>query len=274
MRLLQTEMRVVLDSGALASVQVSGEWQLDDALKTGDGQVTIALAESTDQKIDLTGKVRRRISIARVNVWATDMPNASESGKSVRIKIVEAVNYAIRRNRKKPNQTTYNFVGTGPNGERSKAFSGDIEASPSGSWIELSVGDYQNLWYSDDHRCQIISSESGKLAVMLLGFKVKSRSLAVTRMVFSFEGYGSSPSGEGVTVKVWNNVAGVWQNPQSNQAGGSDETLALTLTAGLHDLISSEGYVWFLAETKGASNGATLCHKILRLDLVSPLVLK
>ena len=133
-RLLQTEMRVVLDSGALASVHVSGEWQLSDALKSGDGQVTVALAEAVDQKIDLSGKIRRRISTARINVWTADMPNSTESGKSLRLKIVDAVNNTIRRNRKKPNQTTYTFVGSGPGGESGRAFSGDVEASPSGSW--------------------------------------------------------------------------------------------------------------------------------------------
>ncbi len=54
-RLLKTKMRVIKDNGALASVGVSGEWQNSDAFKTGDGQVTVGLAECIDQKIDLTG---------------------------------------------------------------------------------------------------------------------------------------------------------------------------------------------------------------------------
>ena len=98
-RLLKTNMRVVKDSGALASVEVSGEWQNNDALKVGDGQVTVGLAETADQKLELTGKIRRRTAVLRVNVWATDKPNADENGKLMRQKIVDEVNRIIRQNR-------------------------------------------------------------------------------------------------------------------------------------------------------------------------------
>ena len=50
-RLLRTKMRIIKDTGALASVNVSGEWQNADALKTGDGQVTVGLAESVTKKL-------------------------------------------------------------------------------------------------------------------------------------------------------------------------------------------------------------------------------
>ena len=74
-RLLRTKMHVVKDNGALVSINVSGEWQNNDAFKTGDGQVIVGLAESADQKLELSGKIRRRTSALRVNVWATGMPN-------------------------------------------------------------------------------------------------------------------------------------------------------------------------------------------------------
>ncbi len=103
----------------------------------------------------------------RVNVWATDMPNANENGKIMRGKIVEEVNRVIRENRTKPNETIYDFVGVGASGQGCRAFSGDTEAAPSAEWTELSDSDYPTLWYSDDDRCQISVSESGKYAVFV-----------------------------------------------------------------------------------------------------------
>ena len=50
-RLLRTKMYVTKDNGALATVSVTCEWQNTDAFKNIDGQVTVGLAESTDQKI-------------------------------------------------------------------------------------------------------------------------------------------------------------------------------------------------------------------------------
>jgi hypothetical protein len=254
-RLLRTKMRVIKDSGALASVNVSGEWQNADAFKSCDGQVTVGLAECTDQKVELTGKIRRRLSAVRVNVWATDMPNASESGRTMRGKIVEEVNRVIRQNRSVPNEALYDFVGLGSGGQACKAFSGDSEALPSAGWSELSDTQYQKLWYSDDDRCQVSCGESGGYAVVLFGFKLESREKAVKKMVLGFEGYGTAPGGSGVTVKVWNHTAGAWQNAQSSDDGEGDEALTLTLLADLPDYIDAEGYVWFLAKASNASDG-------------------
>jgi hypothetical protein len=269
-RLLKTEMRVIKDNGSLAQVSVSGEWQNSDAFKTGDGQVTVGLAECNDQKIELTGKIRRRLSAIRVNVWATDMPNASENGKLLRGKIVEEVNRVIRENRTVPNETIYDFVGVGASGQGCRAFSGDAEAAPSVQWTELSDNDYQKLWYSDDDRCQISASESGKYAVLLFGFKVESRENTVKRALLSFEGYGTAPSGSGFTVKVWNHTAGAWQNAQTSEASEADATLALTLTANLPDYIDDEGYVWLLARTTNPGDGQT--PATLNCDCVSCMV--
>jgi hypothetical protein len=269
-RLLKTKMRVIKDSGALASVTVSREWQNSDALKTGDGQVTVGLAECTDQKVELTGKIRRRTPVIRVNVWATDTPNASENGKVMRHKIVEEINRVIRENRTTPNETLYDFVGVGAGGEGCRAFSGEAEAAPGAQWTELSDGDYQKLWYSDDDRCQISANESGKYAVLLFGFKVESRENTVKRAVLSFEGYGTAPSGNGFTVKVWNHTAGVWQNAQISEASEDDAAVALSLNANLPDYIDDQGYVWFLARTANASDGQT--PATLHCDYVSCMV--
>jgi len=263
-------MHVVLDSGALASVTVSGEYLNSDALKACDGQVTVALVDCLDQKLDLTGKSRLRTSTLRVNVWATDTLNAGETGKSIRQKTSEEISRIIRQSRTAPNHTIYSYVGLSPNGPSNKAFSGDSEAAPNAEWTELSADDYEKLWYSDDSRCQISASENGKIAALLFGFKIESRRASVKQAVFNFEGYGSAPSASGVTVKVWNDTAGVWQDSQSSQAGQNDELLTLAVNANLPDFIDDEGYVWFLAETNGASDGVS--PAMLWCDCASCLV--
>jgi hypothetical protein len=257
-RLLRTEMRVVKDNGALASISVTSEWQNTDAFKNCDGQVTVGLAESTDQKIELSGKTRRRLSFLRVNVWVMDTPSASESSRVMRGKIVEEVNRVVRQNRSKPNETLYDFFDTGPPTQTHKVYRSNSEASPDASgWTELASEQYQQLWYSDDDRCQVSYNVDEEYAVMLFRFKVESRENVAKKMVLSFEGYGTAPSGNGVTVKVWNHVEGVWQNAQTGGGGSTDEQITLTLASDLPDYIDGDGYVWLLARTLNPSDGST-----------------
>jgi hypothetical protein len=257
-RLLRTEMRVVKDDGALATISVTSEWQNTDAFKGCDGQVTVGLAESTDQKIELSGKTRRRLSFLRVNVWVTDAPRASEAGRVMRGKIVEEVNRVVRQNRSKPNQTAYDFFNAGPATQTHKAYNGNSEAAPDAEgWTELSGEQYQQLWYSDDDRCQLSFGENGDYAVALFRFKVESREKTVKKLALTFEGYGTALSGDGVSVKVWNHEAGAWQNAQEGGAGGTDEMITITLASDLPDYIDDKGYVWLLARTLYSSDGAT-----------------
>ena len=257
-RLLRTKMRVAKDNGALATVTVTYEWQNAEAFKNIDGQVTVGLAESTDQKIELSGRTRRRLALLRVNVWTIDSSGSSESGRVMRGKIVEEVNRVVRQNRSKPNETLYDFFNTGPAGQTPKAYHGSSEASPYGAgWTELSSGQYQQLWYSDDDRCQIAHGENGEYAVMLFRFRVESREKTVKKIALAFEGYGTAPGGDGVVVKVWNHIAGAWQNAQTGGAGGIDETIAVTLVQDLPNYVDDNGYVWFLARTVYAGDGAT-----------------
>jgi hypothetical protein len=257
-RLLKTEMRVTKDNGALASISVTSEWQNTDAFKNCDGQVTVGLAESTDQKIELSGKTRRRTSFLRVNVWTTDAPSASEAGRVMRGKIVEEVNRVVRQNRSKPNKALYDFFNTGPTTQVHKAYSGNSEAAPDASgWTELSSEQYQQLWYSDDDRCQISYGVNGEYAAVLFRFKVESREKTVKKIVLFFEGYGTAPSGNGVAVKVWNHVEGVWQKEQTRGGGSPDKQITLTLTSDLPDYVDGDGYVWLLARTLNASDGST-----------------
>jgi hypothetical protein len=91
---------------------------------------------------------------------------------------------------------------------------------------------------------------------MLFRFKVESRESAVKKIVLSFEGYGTAPAGNGITIKVWNHVASAWQDAQSG-TGGADETITITLTSSITDYIDDSGFVWLLARTTNSSNGVT-----------------
>lgn len=255
-RLLRKQMRLVMDNGALGLVTVSGEFPNNDALKSGEGQVTVNLVESIDQKLDLTGKTRRQIVALRVNVWTTDNASAAETGKALRGKITSEVNRIILHNQTKPNETTYDYYGLTASGQASRAFSGSIEASPTATWTEISSSNYQTLWYSDDSRCQISQSTSGSYAVLLFGFKLESLPYTVQKIVLTFEGYGTSPSGDGVIVKVWNNSENAWKNERS-RVSDTDSTIMVTIASNATDFVDDNGYVWLLARTTNPSNGTT-----------------
>jgi hypothetical protein len=93
-RLLSQNMRVVKKDGSLASIVVSREWVDRELFKNVDGQVTVGLAESRDTKIEMSGRLRRRVGSLRVNVWGQD--------SYIRQKMVEEVNRIVRQNRNSP----------------------------------------------------------------------------------------------------------------------------------------------------------------------------
>jgi hypothetical protein len=267
-RLLKTNMRVVKDNGGLANIVATGEWQNTDAFKECDGQVTVGLAESADQKIELSGKKRRRLSALRVNVWTTEQSGAEESGRFMRGKIVEEVNRIVRQNSSKPNETRYDFYNLGPAAQTHKAYSRNEEAAPNGlGWNELSSEEYAALWTSDDSRAEVSSDGVGEYAVALFGFKIESREKTAKKITLTFEGYGISPSGDGIIVKVWNHMAGSWENAQSGESQGTDEPVTVTLVQDLPSYIDEDGYTWFLARTSGSSDGDDAA--VLKCDYVS-----
>ncbi|MCX8177946.1 MAG: hypothetical protein N3F10_06615 [Candidatus Bathyarchaeota archaeon] len=259
-RLLSRNLRVVKDDGGLASINVSREWCDRELFKNHDAQVTVGLAESLDAKVELGGKVRRRIITLRVNVWAMDRPATSDPGRLMRQKTVEEINRIIRQNRGVPNVTLYDFRGLGyPEGYPHKAFQAgaSTELKPEAAgWTELANEEYQKIWYSDDQRHSKSHNVNGEYALLLFRFKIESREHTVNRIVLAFEGYGTSPAGNGVTIKVWNHVAGAWQNAQSG-TGGADETITITLTTNLTEYIDDGGCCWLLARTTYPSNGST-----------------
>ncbi len=257
MRLLKANLRVVKDNGALANIGVAGEWQNADAFKGFDGQVTVGLAETSDQKLELSGKTRRRTSTLRVNVWVAEQPASAESAKTLRNKLVEEISRVIRQNRAKPNQTLYDFYALGAASQTHRAFLGTTEAAPHDvDWMEMTNEQIAKLWSSDDNRCQASATGDGEVATMLFGFKLQNREDATSKIALSFEGFGSAPSGNGVTVKAWNHESEAWEQAQSG-VSGSDQTVTVTLLQDLPRYVDADGYVWCLAQTTNASNGQT-----------------
>ena len=259
-RLLQKNIRVVKEDNSIANIRVSQEWYNRELFKNYDGQITVGLVESRDTKIEMSGRIRRRLGSLRVNVWATDKQGSSDNGKLIRNKTVEEINRVIRQNRNKPNTTEYNFASLGyPEGDPHKAFQigAASELPPEhANWNELTSLEYQKIWYSDDQRHSKSHSINGEYAMMLFRFKIESREKAIKQIVLVFEGYGSAPAGFGITVKVWNHVADAWQNA-NHGTGEADETITITLTSNLTDYIDDEQYVWFLARTTNPSDGTT-----------------
>ncbi|NIV92227.1 hypothetical protein GWN42_05350, partial [candidate division KSB1 bacterium] len=93
-------------------------------------------------------------------------------------------------------------------------------------------------------------------ALLLFRFKVDPDEKVVKKIVLKFEGYGTAPAGNGVTIKVWDHVNEVWEQAQTGTAG-ADETITITLTSNLTDYIDTDGYVYLLARTTNASDGVT-----------------
>jgi len=244
-------MHLVKDDLSLASVYVSKEWYDQQLLKNYDAQVTVGLQHSDDKKLNLPGTIRRRLGFLKVNTWS--------SNRDIREKLREEINRIIREKRTTPNVTGYDFVGLGlPTGSH-KAYHGasDNELAPgSVGWTELTAEEYQKLWYSDDDRFSKSQSENGKYSMILFRFKIESKENVAKKIVLNFEGYGTAPGGNGVTIKVWNFDVEAWQNAQAG-TGGSDETITITLTSSLTEYIDSDGYIYLLARTTNPSDGTT-----------------
>lgn len=254
-RLLDKNLRVVKDDDSLAKIYVSTEWYDRELLKNYDGQVTVGLDRSEDQKIGLSATLRRRVGYARVNIWVVG--KSGVAGREVRNKLRQEVNRVVREKRTKPNETLYDYVGAGPLAGTHKVYyaKSASELAPSASdWTEFSASDYEKIWRSDDNRFSYSQSEDGKHSLVLFRIKIESDEKTIRKIVLVFEGYGTAPAGNGVTVKVWNSEASAWQNTQTG-TGGGDEEIVITLTSSLTDFIDADGYVYLLARTTNPSDG-------------------
>jgi hypothetical protein len=261
LRLITTRIRVVKDNGSVASILATKENYDRELLKEYDAQVTVGLDSSQDQKLELAGRLRRRLMTFRCTICSADKTApGTDAGKVMRDKVAEQINAIIRENRNLPCQTIYNFSGFGyPSGEPHKAFSvgAASELIPSSaSWTELTTLQYQYIWASDNVRFSKSHSVNIEYAMMLFRFKLGPREQTVKKIVLSFEGYGTAPGGDGATIKVWNHVASAWQEAQGG-TGGGDETLTITISSSWTNFIDSNGYVWLLAKTTNPSNGST-----------------
>jgi hypothetical protein len=261
-RLIKNRISVVKEDGTLAKVLFSEQsLNRELLLKEYDAQVTLAIGNVEDRKLNLKGTLRRRVYTFGCTVHAIDrpVPNA-DLGKVMRRKVTEQILAVIRENRNLPYETVYNFVGLGyPNSDPHKALSAAnaSESPPSStSWAELSAEEYQKIWYSDELRYSRSVTVSGQYAQMLLKFKIGSRAQTVRKLTLTFEGYGIAPAGNGLTLKLWNKTTGVWQQTQTS-SGSSDETLTITISANCTDFVDSQGYIYVIARTTNPSNGAT-----------------
>jgi hypothetical protein len=269
-RLLDKNIQVVKDDGSLADICVTTEWYDRELLKNYDGQVTVGLDHSEDQKLGFSATLRRRVGYARVKIWVVDKPGSA--GKQIRNKLRQEVNRVVREKRTKPNETNYNYTGVGAGSVSHKAYYAESasELAPDAQeWTEFSAADYEKLWQSDDTRFSYSQSEAGKYSLLLFRIKVESNEKTVKKIVLKFEGYGTAPAGNGVTVKAWNSESSAWQNTQTG-TGGGDEELTITLESSLTDFIDSDGYVYLLARTTNVSDGVS--SAVIYCDYVDCLV--
>jgi hypothetical protein len=271
-RLLQYNVRVVNEDGSLATVYVSHQWYDRELLKNYDVQVTVGLERSDDEKIGFSGTVRRCTVSFRVNVWAVDRPELGVAGRKMRDKTRTEVNRVIREKRTKPNETLYSFYGVGPTVGSHKAFHAGsaIELPPdSASWTELTSTDYEKLWASDNNRYSKSVNANLQYASVLFRLKIDPERDVVKNIVLRFEGYGTAPAGNGVTVKAWNHAASEWQLVQTG-TGGEDESITITLSSSIMDFIDVDGNVYLLSRTTNASDGVTAA--VLFCDYVECVV--
>ena len=166
----------------------------------------------------------------------------------------------------------YDFPGLSPGNDKHRAYSQEAASEPAPSdagWTELDQAGYDNLDQSDDVRHSVTTTTSGNYALMLFRFKCGFAEADVKKIKLLFEGYGTAPGGDGVTIKVWNHVGESWEHAQAG-AGSGDEEITITLTENLPNYIDGDGYIWLLARTTNADDGST--HAVLYCDYVSCFV--
>jgi hypothetical protein len=284
LRLIESRLRVVKDDGGLARVLCSQANYDRELLKDYDAQITISKTSEPcqQQKHTLDGKLRRRIYSLRATITTIDKPSHSaDVGRVMRDKVLEQLLLIIPENRNLPFRTFYNFYPIDSTSETHKVYSAAATTEPEPSnpvWTELSNPEYANLWGSDDIRASKSATGTGEFAFMLFRFKIgvkagesrnEPRKQCLKRLVLAFEGFGLAPQGNGVTLKVWDNLAGAWSNPQTGVLG-TDETLAVTLTSNLTNYVNADGFLYLMAKTTNPSDGVS--PAVLYCDFVQATV--
>ncbi|MCL4429973.1 MAG: hypothetical protein M1167_04390 [Chloroflexi bacterium] len=271
LRLIESRLRVVKDDGGLANIRCSQANYDRELLKDIDAQITISKTADPclPQKHTLDGKLRRRIYSLRATIVTTDkLAPGSDVGRVMRDNVLEQVLLIIPENRNLPYRTIYNFWPLNSTSATHKAYdaSAASELAPSDPvWTELSNEEYSNLWSSDNLRHSKSASAANEFALMLFRFKIgikagetrnEPRKQCLARLVLAFEGYGTSPFGNGVTLKVWDNEAGAWSKTQSGIAE-TDEIINQTLTSNVKNYVDNNGFLYVLARTTNPSDGNT-----------------
>jgi hypothetical protein len=271
LRLIESRIRVVKDDGGLALILCSQANYDRELLKDYDAQITISKTSEPclAQKHTLDGKLRRRIYSLRATIVTVDKPIlASDVGRVLRDKVLEQLLLIIPENRNLPNRTIFNFYPLYGTSTTHKAYTSAAKTEPepsNASWIELDNTEYPLLWASDDNRCSNSTSGLNEYAFMLFRFKIgvkagecrnESRKQCLKQVVLAFEGFGLSSQGNGVTLKLWDNLVGAWNNLQ-NGASGIDETLTINLTSNLMNFVSDDGFLYLMARTTNSSDGVS-----------------
>ncbi len=284
LRLIESRIRVVKDDGSLARILCTQANYDRELLKDIDAQITVSKTSEPcqAQKHTLDGKLRRRIYSLRATITTVDKPSASaDVGRVMRDKVLEQLLLIVPENRNLPYRTSYNFYPIDSTSATHKAYDTVVTSEPEPSspvWTELSNPEYANLWGSDDQRHTKSANGSGEFAFMLFRFKIgakagelrnEPRKQCLKRLVLAFEGFGLSPAGNGVTIKVWDNLAGAWSNPQTD-VSGADETLTITLTSNLTNYVNDDGYLYLMARTTNPSDGVS--SAVLYCDFVQATV--
>jgi len=134
---------------------------------------------------------------------------------------------------------------------------GVSEYSPTNAtWTELSSANYQKIWSMDSIDYSKSVSVNLQYAMMLFRFKVTSKAQTIQKIILDFVGCGTAPDGNGITIKVWNQVASAWQNAVTG-SGRTKETVSITLASNMTNYIDSNGDVSLLARTTNPSNKST-----------------
>jgi hypothetical protein len=284
LRLIESRLRVVKDDGSLARIICSQASYDRELLKDIDAQITVSKTSepSQSQKHTLDGKLRRRIYSLRATITTVDKPSPnSDVGRVMRDKVLEQLLLIVPENRNLPYRTTYNFYPIDSTSTTHKAYSAAATAEPeplNASWAELTNPEYANLWGSDDQRHTKSANGSGEYAFMLFRFKIgakagearnEPRKQCLKRVVLAFEGFGQSPLGNGVAIKVWDNSASAWGNAQSGVLG-TDQTLTITLTFNLTSYVNDDGYLYLMARTTNPSDGVS--PAVVHCDFVEATV--
>jgi hypothetical protein len=258
-RLLNNNMKLFKDDGSVGNVYVSKEWFDRDFMKTYDAQVTVGLSESIDRKIGFSGSKRLTVDSPRVNVWVIEKSGSVQSARRIRDKMRQEIKRIIREKRTKPNITEYTFWNLGTNSTTHKAYeaTSDSEYDPGDEgWSEIEGVGYNKIWYSDDDRHSKSADVNLEYALLLFRFKIAAKPDVLTKLELMFEGYGTAPSGNGATIKVWNFTSEAWENAESGTEG-TDETLTISLTSDFADFVDADGYVYLIVKTTNPSDGST-----------------